>query len=155
MKKYFLLELHDVTPYVDREFAAMLEWARRFGAAEPLILCTPRWQQSRQTAVALQELNFKGYLGLRGIFVFPRTFLPLPVLSFDHGSRAWVNRLNRHIERHRLARLLHHQLPFRLALHPRDMNRPPVLRLLTEIHHHLTSAAYQPTSLQKLLKLTP
>lgn len=232
MTRYFLLELHDMMPPLDREQEDQLLWAYRFGADEPLILCTPlhrpedqspadddpenrfyekitsrkgeivlhglshrsppgywdrlwygeesgaefkklseaearqrlqlgrvrlegrtgrtvrwfcapRWQQSRGTVRALRELNFKGYFTQRGLHGFPRTFLPLPVISFDHGRRRWINRLNRHIERQRLARCLERGRPFRLALHPADMGRPAVVDLLWTIREMLASAGWQ------------
>ncbi|MDI6795598.1 MAG: DUF2334 domain-containing protein [Desulfatibacillaceae bacterium] len=88
----------------------------------PLWFCAPRWQISREIGSLVLEQGFFGLMRMGGYQFWGKAFLPLPVISFDFGRRIW-NRLVPALPRHfALSGCLKQKKPFRLALHPYDLD---------------------------------
>lgn len=113
--------------------------------------CAPRWEQSRGTVCALQALGFNGYFTRTRIIPFKGSPVIMPAISFDHGLRKWVAAVNRHARLFMISRVLKREKPFRLALHPRDMEDPAVLEELAGLNRRLASSGWSNLSFRKLL----
>lgn len=234
-EKKFILELHDVTPHLFNEFAAMLQFAHDLGASEPVIMwtprwegrekngedeeiakkigaaagevvlhgfthdytgslwdrvwygehvgaefkklkrekaydllkqgkclleewsgkpvnwfCAPRWQQGQGTVAALRDLGFKGYFKENRVVFLEGRVLPIPVVSFDHGSRGVITRVNHYLRQERVRKLLKSPRVFRLALHPRDMRRPGLVKEIKRLSDNLKSSGWTAIPLKEL-----
>lgn len=99
--------------------------------------CAPRWHYGKGTVTALQELGFSGYFEKNRLVFLDGRVLPVPVLSFDNGTRKIIDSVNRRIRRKQVEQLFACPRLFRLALHPRDMNRPVIKKEIEEIRDRL------------------
>jgi len=99
--------------------------------------CAPRWHYGKGTVTALQESGFTGYFEKNRLVFLDGRILPVPVLSFDNGTRRIIDRANRLLRRNRVEKLFACPRLFRLALHPRDMRRPHIKKEIEEIRDRL------------------
>jgi len=89
---------------------------------KPLWFCAPRWKLAPQLGSLVLEQGFFGLMRMDGYQFSGKAFLPLPVINFDFGRRIW-NRLVPALPRHfALSGCLKQKKPFRLALHPYDLD---------------------------------
>jgi hypothetical protein len=107
--------------------------------------CAPRWRQNPATIEALRELQFKGLMTRRGFYLVEGgDFVPVPVLSYAHGQRAFVMRLNSFTRGLQTARILASGRPFRWALHPGDLENPSVRREIADLRKRLENEGWKP-----------
>ncbi|MEL7105166.1 MAG: DUF2334 domain-containing protein [Pseudomonadota bacterium] len=93
------------------------------GLARPTWFCAPRWTPSRGLNAALFERGFKGVLARAGLDL-PDQHIAMPPLNFDEGARAWKIAPGRVLRKAQIARLCAQKDPFRLVLHPDDLDHP-------------------------------
>jgi predicted deacetylase len=117
---------------------------------QPEWFCAPRWEQRDETAAALCEAGFRGWMLRDRLVLATGRTLPVPALWFDDGERAWVRLAARARRARRTARLLSERAPFRLALHPRDLSAPGVLHEIRELLGTLDAEGWTPASLDEL-----
>lgn len=90
----------------------------------PRWFCAPRWQQSAGARAALAAAGFEAFMAVRGYELLAGPSVPLPALNFDEGDRKLRNRVMHALRKGRIARLLAAGRPFRVALHPADVEDP-------------------------------
>lgn len=112
--------------------------------------CAPRWQQGKGTTAALRELDFKGYFEKNRVVFINGEVLPIPVLSFDNGSRKLIQRVNNRLRKRFIRKLLKSPGIFRLALHPRDMNSPVIVKEIKNICNLLQGEGWRAIPLKAL-----
>ena len=93
------------------------------GIARPTWFCAPRWTPSRGLNAALFQRGFTGVLA-RGGLDLPDGHISLPPLNFDEGARAWKTAPGRVLRKSQITRLVRAERPFRLVLHPDDLDHP-------------------------------
>ncbi|MEM9851757.1 MAG: DUF2334 domain-containing protein [Pseudomonadota bacterium] len=93
------------------------------GLSRPTWFCAPRWTPSPGLNAALFQRGFHGVLARTGLDL-PDRHIPLLPLNFDEGARAWKIAPGRFLRESQIARALHAESPFRLVLHPDDLDHP-------------------------------
>lgn len=117
----------------------------------PRWFCAPRWQESRGTLVALEELGFAGCLSRRAIRRFGAAPVAMDTLNFDEGERSLPIALAMRARRRKIARLLVDETPFRLVIHPHDLLHGATRAQLTNCLDALAGAGWEMQSLEETL----
>lgn len=113
--------------------------------------CAPRWQGNPHLDAALQETGFHGVMEAGALHRFGHGRLPLPVLNFDNGARLltiWPGLCARAVS---IRQILRARRPFRLVLHPDDLDRPAVIAQFRRLCARLEAEGWQPLSLDAML----
>lgn len=125
--------------------------ARALGAV-PRWFCAPRWQGNPHLEDALRDLGFTGIMEQNALHAFGRGRLMLPALNFDNGARAVMNAPALASRAIRIRQLLRTRRPFRLVLHPDDLDRPAVFAQFRRLAAQLEDEGWQPLSLDSFLE---
>ena len=127
----------------------------KWTASPVLWFCAPRWKLGKGAHNALLRLEFVGYLGKKGYIIFPESYIRIPILSFDHGLNDFIVKINLKLAMRDAHRYLKSGQPFRLVLHPRDMNSHIVQDFLDYLREALLSEKWQEASFQSIKGLVP
>lgn len=120
-------------------------------SASPVVwFCAPRWKLGKGALNALLRLDFLGYLGRMGYVIFPESYIRIPVLSFDHGLRDFIVKINFKLATRGANRYLKSGQPFRLALHPRDMNSDVRRDFLDHLREELLVRKWEEASFPRI-----
>ncbi|MEL7026487.1 MAG: DUF2334 domain-containing protein [Pseudomonadota bacterium] len=119
------------------------------GLARPTWFCAPRWTPSASLADALAERGFEGQLARTGLDV-GGTHLAVPPLNFDEGSRYWKIAPGRVLRNGQIKRLLGAKKPFRLVLHPDDLDHPKTFAQFEQTVARLEAEGWEPVGLSGL-----
>jgi len=125
--------------------------ARALGAV-PRWFCAPRWQGNPHLDAALQAQGFDGVMELGALHSFAHGRLSLPTISFDTGARAvmiWPAQAARAVQ---IRHILHHRHPFRLVLHPDDLDRPAVFAQFRRLCARLDAEGWEPLPLETMVE---
>jgi predicted deacetylase len=106
--------------------------------------CAPRWQGNPHLEGALRALGLRGIMTRQGLRDFGRGTVALPALNFDDGGRAFMIWPALAVRRVRIGRLLAERRPFRLVLHPDDLDRPAVFAQFRALAERLEAEGWQP-----------
>lgn len=102
--------------------------------SSPQWFCAPRWRQGQSTTEALEDAGFIGSLRRDRIELTNGIAAKMPAVGFDEGERQWKTRLVLRLREGLITRILTRGTPFRLALHPSDLDHAPtwdqVMRLI-------------------------
>jgi len=120
------------------------------GLGRPLWFCAPRWMPSPDLDVALKARGFRGVLARTGLTVFGSGGRAVPPLNFDEGARSWKIAPGRLLRENTIARLLLANRPFRLVLHPDDLDHPKTWAQIERTLARMDTAGWRPTSLDAL-----
>jgi len=112
--------------------------------------CAPRWQQSKKAHNALMEAGFQGYM-LRDRYVFSGKNISIPAIYFDNGNRCLVKAGAKVLRDHLIKATLAARKPFRLVLHPSDLNDDKLWRQVIEVIEFLEKNNWLPVSLQEAI----
>jgi predicted deacetylase len=122
----------------------------KWSASPVLWFCAPRWKLGKGAHSALLRLDFLGYLGKMGYVIFPESYIRIPVLSFDHGLRDFIVKINLRLANHDAKRYLKSGQSFRLALHPRDMDSDVIRGFLEYLREELQSRKWEEASFPEI-----
>lgn len=89
----------------------------------PQWFCAPRWILSRGGKKAAFDQGLAAIMALGGYARRGRPVVRIPAVSFDHGDRPLVIRAQEKIRGRLFRRLFARKTPFRLVLHPADLER--------------------------------
>jgi len=112
----------------------------------PRWFCAPRWQQSAAVAPVLKEAGFTGYMLKSQLVRFGEEPVPLPALCFDEGPRKTKAALLRRLRERTIDRLVSAGRPFRVTLHPDDVNDAPTWDQVTRLMARLEREGWEPLS---------
>ena len=106
--------------------------------------CAPRWRQNRETILALRELSFRGIMTRNSLFILDGSKnIPIPVLSYDHGQRSLVLKMNRRLRKIQKKSILRSGRPFRWALHPVDFENCSISKEIETFKETLQSEGWK------------
>lgn len=120
-----------------------------FAAADlprPTWFCAPRWTPSKSLNAAVFERGFAGVLARDG-FDLSNRHIAVPPLNFDEGARAWKIAPGRALRDRQITRLLSAERPFRLVLHPDDLDHPKTFAQFRRTVARLVEAGWTPLPL--------
>jgi len=117
----------------------------------PRWFCAPRWQQSAAVAPVLKEAGFTGYMLRNRLVRFGEEPVPLPALCFDEGPRKTKAALLRRLREHTIDRLVSAGKPFRVTLHPDDVNDAPTWDQATRLMARLEREGWEPLSAEEAI----
>ena len=117
----------------------------------PRWFCAPRWQQNAAVRAALVQLGFEGFM-LGGRYEkLCGSRAAIPAICFDDGGHAWRHVAGRLQRRTLIRRWLAIGTPFRLTLHPAELEDPKTWRQLTELIATLEGEGWQPLAFDDAL----
>jgi predicted deacetylase len=138
----------DRTEASTRLESAVAGFKAAFGTA-PRWFCAPRWHQSPGTTMALRSMGIDGYMRIDDL-VWSGRRLRIPAVLFDVGPRRWQRSLARRRERRRWPRYLEQGTPFRLTLHPGDIDDVRSRREIERLIGRLHSEGWDPLHLREI-----
>lgn len=97
----------------------------------PAWFCAPRWQQSAAVRQVLGGMGFTGCMHSDRYEWISGGSLAIPALCFDEGAHAWRRVGGWMMRSVLIRRWLARGSPFRLTLHPRDLQDPQTLAQIT------------------------
>lgn len=131
--------------------AGLRAFADAFGIA-PRWFCAPRWQQSAAATGALKDAGIGAWMLATRFEAADGRRAAIPALNFDEGERRLRNALLHRLREGRIARLLAAGRPFRLALHPADVNDPVAWDQVVRLTRRLAAEGWQPVSADAALE---
>lgn len=126
---------------------AMFEAA---GLDRPRWFCAPRWAPSASLDRVLAARGYHGILARDRIKLFDKAPLRLPPLNFDEGERAFKTVPGRMLREGVIAGLLRRKAPFRLVLHPDDLDHPATFTQFERTVRRLEGEGWRPVGLEQL-----
>ena len=142
------LGLADAQHRIDAGIGAMTS---AFGR-RPRWFCAPRWQQSAAATQALKAAGIEAWMQTGGLRDAAGRLAALPALNFDEGERRLRNAVLHRLREGRIARLLRRRLPFRVALHPADVDDAVAWRQVTRLFGALEAGEWVPVSIDEALR---
>lgn len=124
----------------------------RYIGPSPQWFCAPRWKQGRSTSEVLADAGFTGSLRRDRIELANGAAAKMPAIGFDEGERRWKTRLAVRLREGVIARTLARGTPFRLALHPSDLDDMPTWEQVTRLITGLESDGWTPVSLDEIAR---
>lgn len=119
----------------------------------PRWFCAPRWKQSHGATKALERLGFQGYVTKKGYVLFDKFDIKIQAVYFDVGTLAWKRALNRLFLTFVIRKHLVMQTPFRLILHPADLQDPKTWKQIARLTTYLEKNQWKPISMGQALGL--
>ncbi len=116
------------------------------GLPKPKWFCAPRWTPSASLNSVLFDRGFEGVLARDG-FDLPDRSVSIQPLNFDEGERAWKIGPGRMLRQSLISRLLKRSEPFRLVLHPDDLDHPKTFEQFKQVVARLEADGWQPAPL--------
>ena len=120
-------------------------FASQFGF-RPRWFCAPRWQQSAAATTALRDAGFAGYMLRGSLQLFSGAGAPIPALNFDEGERKLRSAIMRRLRETTIARQFARGRPFRIALHPDDVQDVQTWRQVGRVIARLAGEGWTPLS---------
>ena len=118
---------------------------------KPRWFCAPRWHQSTAATEALREAGFEGYMLRNSLQLFSGNSASLPALCFDEGERRLRSAIARHLREFTINQLFRAARPFRITLHPGDVNDAPAWRQVKRVMQRLTDDGWTPLGLDEAM----
>lgn len=119
----------------------------------PAWFCAPRWQQSAAATAVLCRSGL-GYMLRDRCVGADGQVLAMPAIWFDEGRRAWASRAAAPLRGRRIGRLVRAGTPFRLVLHPGDLDDRRVAAELDGVLAALAAGGWASRSLSGALAET-
>ena len=116
------------------------------GLDRPTWFCAPRWTPSPSLNKVLFGLGFAGVLARDGFDLPGKNLSALP-LNFDEGERAWKIGPGRLLREAVISRFLRTEVPFRLVLHPDDLDHPKTFAQFKRVVARLEGEGWEPAPL--------
>jgi predicted deacetylase len=113
----------------------------------PRWFCAPRWQQHPDVAAVLAECRIDWHMRRSGFVDARGRECPVPAIWFDGGLRVWQRAATGAWAARRLRRHLASGEPFRLALHPRDVQHRTTWATVTSLLARLEAEGWTPVGL--------
>lgn len=133
----------------ERRIDAGLAMFDAAGLARPTWFCAPRWTASASLHQTLFDRGFEGHLA-RNALDLSNSSLPVPPLNFDEGGREWKIAPGRVLREAVISRLLSAEKPFRLVLHPDDLDHPKTFAQFERTVARMTRDGWTPVSIETL-----
>jgi predicted deacetylase len=136
--------------------ARLAQGIAAFGEAfglRPRWFCAPRWQQSRQATDALRGAGIDAWMLTSGYETAGGLAARLPALNFDEGDRRLRNAILHRFREGRIRRLLDAGRPFRVALHPADVNDPVAWAQVRHLFGRLAAEGWRPVTADAALSM--
>jgi predicted deacetylase len=124
---------------------------RQVGSS-PQWFCAPRWHEGKSTTEALADAGFAGSLRRDRIALTSGAAAKMPVIGFDEGERRWKTRLAVRLREGVIARTLARGRPFRLVLHPSDLDDAPTWEQAMRLITGLETDGWTPVSLDDIVR---
>ena len=115
--------------------------------------CAPRWQQTLALGQLLRARGYHGWLDRQSVALATGDRLLIPALNFDDGERRLPQAFGHLRRRGAIRSLLATGQSFRLALHPDDLDRPAILRQISDLVSALHDSGWQARSLAHMTGL--
>jgi predicted deacetylase len=134
--------------------ARLAQGIAAFGEAfgkQPRWFCAPRWQQSGAATEALREAGIAAWMRTTGYETADGRRAALPALNFDEGERQLRNAILHRLREGRIRRLLAAGRPFRVALHPADVNDPVAWAQVKRLFARLAAEGWRPVTADAVL----
>lgn len=120
------------------------------GLPRPSWFCAPRWTPSASLNAGLFQRGFAGVLA-RGGFDLPDAQVKIPPLNFDEGERSWKIGPGRVLRDGVINRLMRAGQPFRLVLHPDDLDHPKTFAQFQRTVARLEAEGWTPAPLSEFI----
>ncbi len=117
----------------------------------PRWFCAPRWQQNAIVKTVLGRLGFEGFMLGSRYEKLSGARAAIPAICFDDGGHAWRHVAGRLQRKAMIRRWLANNTPFRLTLHPADLEDPKTWQQLTELVATLKGEGWQPLAFDDAL----
>lgn len=115
--------------------------------AAPRWFCAPRWHQSRAATEALREAGLAGYMLRGSLRLFSGAVATMPSLCFDEGDRKLRSAVARTLREATIGRLFRMGRPFRVTLHPSDVQDAAAWRQVQRVMKRLDDEGWSPLGL--------
>lgn len=119
----------------------------------PRWFCAPGWRQEPELADILRRVGFDGFQLMDRLVLRDGGEIALPAVNFDVGERAFWHALARPPRAAQIRRLLDRGAPFRLTLHPGDLDHPATWRQARDLMKRLDIEGWRAVSLDEAVTL--
>jgi predicted deacetylase len=129
-----------------QRLALALDAFKRAVGRRPRWFCAPRWAQGQGAERALRAAGLYGFMLHDRFETAAGAVARLPALCFDVGERRAQIALQRVVRTAAIARLLRRARPFRLTLHPSDVDLAGTWRQVRDLVSRLEGEGWSPLS---------